>query len=182
MKKILKLTLILFLICAVVAGVLGLVNEVTWRRIEQIQTEKTARAYAAVLESEGYEDLEIEPYELNKVSINKIAKATNGSGHVVEVTFSGAQGNVTMVVGVDTDYRCTGISITEHSETSGLGANAASAADVGVNFRSQFVGVDENVALKKAGGEIDALAGATSTSRGVTNSAAAASLAVKALG
>jgi len=182
MNKILKLTVILFLICAIVAGVLGLINEVTWRRIDQIQTEKTARAYAAVLESEDYEDLGVEPSTINKVSINSIARASNGAGYVVEVTFSGAQGSVTMVVGVDNDYRCTGVSITEHSETSGLGANAASPAEVGVNFRSQFVGADDSVALKKAGGEIDALAGATITSRGVTNGVAAAIQAVKALG
>ena len=66
---------------------------------------------------------------LDKVSVNSIAKATNGSGYVVEVTFSGAQGNITMVVGVDNDYKCTGISIIEHSETSGLGANAASSSE-----------------------------------------------------
>ena len=182
MKKILKLTLILFLICAIVAGILGVINELTYRRIEQIQAEKTARAYAAVLESDGYEDLKIEPYMLDKVSVNSIAKATNGSGYVVEVTFSGAQGNITMVVGVDNDYKCTGVSITEHSETSGLGANAASTAEVGVNCRKQFVGADETVALKKAGGEIDALAGATITSRSVTNATAVAIRAVEALG
>ena len=182
MNKILKLTLILFLICAIVAGILGVINELTWRRIDQIQADKTARAYAAVLESDGYEDLGINSYMLNKVTVNSIAKATNGAGYVVEVTFSGAQGNITMVVGVSNDYKCTGISITEHSETSGLGANAASTADVGVNFRRQFIGVGEGVALKKAGGEIDALSGATITSRSVTNAVSVAIQAVKALG
>ena len=68
------------------------------------------------------------------------------------------------------------------SETSGLGANAASTAEVGVNFRKQFVGEDETVALKKAGGNIDALAGATITSRSVANATSAAIQAVKALG
>ena len=53
-------------------------------------------------------------------------KASNGSGYVVQTTFSGAQGSITMVVGVDNDYKCTGISIISHSETSGLGAIAAS--------------------------------------------------------
>ena len=182
MSKILKLTLILFLICAIVAGVLGVINELTYRRIEQIQAEKTARAYASVLASDGYEDLGVEPYMLNKVTVNSIAKASNGTGYVVEVSFSGAQGGITMVVGVDNDDRCTGISITEHSETSGLGANAASTAEVGVSFRDQFVGADENVKLRKSGGEIDALSGATITSHSVTNATAAAVLAVKALG
>ena len=55
------------------------------------------------------------------------------------------------------DYKCSGISVIEHSETSGLGANAASTGEVGVKFRAQFVGEDENIALSKVGGNIDAL-------------------------
>ena len=108
--------------------------------------------------------------------------SNDGNGYVVKSTFSGAQGSITMVCGVDNDLKCTGISIIEHSETSGLGANAASTSEVGVNFRAQFKGQDETIALTKAGGKIDALSGATITSRSVTNATLAAILAVKALG
>lgn len=180
MKKILKLTFVLFLVCAVVAGVLGGINELTRDTIAAQKAAKTARAYAAVLESESYADVEYDKAAFP--TIKNIAKADNGSGHVVMTTFSGAQGFITMAVGVDTDFRCTGISIISHSETSGLGANAASSAQVGVDFRAQFVGQDESIALTKAGGEIDALTGATITSRAVANAAAEAIRAVKALG
>ena len=135
MKKILKLTFILFLICAITAGILGGINE-----------------------------------------------ASNGAGHVVVSTFSGAQGSITMAVGVDTDYKCTGISIIEHSETSGLGANAASSAEVGVKFREQFIGQGEDIALSKAGGSIEALTGATITSNAVTEATATSIAVVKSLG
>ena len=186
MNKILKLTFVLFLICAIVAAVLGGVNELTHERIAQIQAEKTAAAYNAVLESESYTDLGLAPQTIvangQKIKINSIAEADNGKGYVVETTFSGAQGNISMVVGVNKAGKCTGISITEHSETSGLGANAASTSEVGVNFRAQFKGQDETIALTKAGGKIDALSGATITSRSVTNATLAAILAVKALG
>ena len=186
MNKILKLTFVLFLICAIVAAVLGGVNELTYQRIAQLQAEKTAAAYNAVLESEGYTDLGLAPQTIvangQKIKIKSIAEANNGKGYVVETLFSGAQGNISMVVGVNKASKCTGISITEHSETSGLGANAASSAEVGVNFRNQFKGQDETIALTKAGGKIDALSGATITSRSVTNATLAAILAVKALG
>ena len=187
MKQILKLTFVLFLICAIVAAVLGGVNELTWRRIAQLQAEKTARAYGAVLESDsGYEDLGLKAFTQvangQKIKINKISRAMNGKGYVVEATFSGAQGNITMVIGVNNSFKCTGISITEHSETSGLGANAASTAEVGVNFRAQFKGQDESIALSRDGGKIDALSGATITSRSVTNATLAAIQAVQALG
>ena len=177
MKKILKLTFILFLVCAVTAGILGVVNELTKDRIEQINIDKTNKAYQSVLSADSFTDIGYA--SANHPNVNKISKADNGAGYVVESTFSGAQGMITMACGVDNDFNCTGISIISHSETSGLGANAASSADVGVNWRAQFVGVGEDVALTKAGGTIDALAGATITSRTVTETVADSIAAVK---
>ncbi len=184
MNKIFKLTFVLFLICAIVAAVLGGVNELTAERIAQLQKEKTEAAYNAVLASEeGYTDLDLKPFTVTangqKIKITAVASANNGKGYVVESIFSGAQGNITMVVGVNKAGKCTGISITEHSETSGLGANAASTAEVGVNFRAQFKGQDASIALTRDGGRIDALSGATITSRSVTNATLAAIMAVQ---
>ena len=87
-----------------------------------------------------------------------------------------------MAVGVDTDLKITGISIIKHAETAGLGAVAASTNDKGVAFRSQFVGEDKNVAITKAGGNINAITGATITSRAVAQAAGNAVCAVEALG
>lgn len=177
MNKILKLTFILFLVCAITAGILGVINELTKDRIEAINIENTNKAYRAVLAADGFTDMNYSsPAHPN---VDKISKADNGAGYVVESTFSGAQGMITMACGVDNDFKCTGISIIKHSETSGLGANAASTADVGVNWRAQFVGVEGDVALSKAGGTIDALAGATITSRTVTATVADSIAAVK---
>ena len=180
MKKILKLTLILFLVSAIVAGVLGVVNEVTKDRIAEQNRIKTEKAYAAVLPSSGYEKLELDTSAY--ANIDSISKAVGGEGYVVQTTFSGAQGNITMVVGVSPDYKCTGISIISHAETSGLGANAASTSEIGVNWRAQFVGQDKSMAITKAGGSIDALTGATITSRSVAEAAANAISVVESLG
>ena len=123
--KILKLSMVLLIICAIVAGILGVVNFVTADTIAARQAEKTAKAYAAVLPSEGYTQLELDAEQFPKMTISE---ANGGEGYVVMSTFSGSQGNITMVTGVDNELRCTGISIISHSETSGLGANAASSA------------------------------------------------------
>ena len=163
MNKIVKLTLILFLVCAIVAGILGGINELTKGPIAEQKAIKTAKAYAAVLASDGYEPVDSAKYSEDP-TIDAVEKASNGSGYVVQTTFSGAQGSITMVVGVDNDYKCTGISIISHSETSGLGANASKES-----FRSQFVGKSGELAVSKDGGEIDALTGATITSRAVTS-------------
>lgn len=180
MNKIVKLTIVLFLVCAVVAGVLGVVYVLTEDAIEQSNRAKSEKAYAAVMAADSYEAVEFDHDAFPK--INSINKASSGEGYVVVTTFSGAQGLIKLAVGVNNDYKCTGISIISHSETSGLGANAASSAEVGVNFRAQFVGVDDSVSLSKSGGEIDALTGATITSRTVTAATANAIAAVESLG
>ena len=173
MKKILKLTFILFLICAITAGILGGITELTKDRIAEQNRLKTVKAYSAVLPADDYEEIPLtDALKAAYPSVDKVSRAANGSGYVVESTFSGAQGMITLAVGVNNSNKCTGISVISHSETSGLGANAASSSETGVNWRAQFLGVDENVALKKAGGTIDALAGATITSRTVTEATA----------
>ena len=173
MKKILKLTFILFLICAITAGILGGINELTKDRIAEQNRLKTVKAYSAVLPADDYGEIPLtDALKAAYPSVDKVSRAANGSGYVVESTFSGAQGMITLAVGVNNSNKCTGISVISHSETSGLGANAASSSETGVNWRAQFLGVDENVALKKAGGTIDALAGATITSRTVTEATA----------
>lgn len=179
-NKIVKLALILFLVCAITAGVLGGVHMLTKDRIADYKTQKRADAFATVLKSESYTDIPFDKESNPRVT--NISKADGGEGWVVESTFPGAQGNISMVTGVSPDYKCTGISIVSHSETSGLGANAASTAEVGVNFRNQFIGADDSVALTKSGGDIDALTGATITSRSVTEAVAAAITACENLG
>ena len=164
--KILKLACILFLVCAIVAGVLGGIYNLTEERISLQRREKTNRAFASVLPADDYE-----PVKYDRTlfpTIDDIEKATDGSGYVVQTTFSGAQGRITMVVGVSDesgDFRCTGISIINHTETSGLGAVAASKSERGQNFRASFIGKDDTIKFT----DIDAITGATITSKAVTN-------------
>ena len=179
MNKILKLALVLLAVSAVVAGVLGVINELTYPVIDAQKQAKTAEAFSAVLKADRFDEIEFNNPDFPTVlTVHK----AEGVGYVVTSKFSGAQGNITMAVGVDNDYKCTGISVIEHAETSGLGANAASTGEVGVNFRAQFVGQDESIALSNAGGSIDALTGATITSRAITEAVATSIRAVKSLG
>ena len=179
MNKILKLALVLLAVSAIVAGVLGIINELTYPVIDAQKQAKTAEAFSAVLKADRFDEIEFSNPDFPTVlTVHK----AEGVGYVVTSKFSGAQGNITLAVGVDNDYKCTGISVIEHSETSGLGANAASTGEVGVNFRKQFVGQDESIALSNAGGSIDALTGATITSRAITEAVATSIRAVKSLG
>ena len=179
MNKILKLALVLLAVSAIVAGVLGVINELTYPVIDAQKQAKTAEAFSAVLKADRFDEIEFSNPDFPTVlTVHK----AEGVGYVVTSKFSGAQGNITLAVGVDNDYKCTGISVIEHAETSGLGANAASTGEVGVKFREQFIGQDESIALANAGGSIDALTGATITSRAITEAVATSIRAVKSLG
>jgi electron transport complex protein RnfG len=154
----LRLALTLLLISAVVAGLLGLTNYVTADKILALTAEKTAASMQEVLPSDSYTELTYTGSETNVAAVYEAE-----SGYVVEVTPSGFGGTIDMVVGVGTDGTVTGVSIISMSETSGLGANASKES-----FRSQYVGKSGELAVSKDGGEIDALTGATITSRAVT--------------
>lgn len=180
MNKIVKLTIVLFLVCDIVAGVLGVVNAMTAPIIDEQKQAKTRAAFSSVLQADRFDEIEFANPDFPTVLT--VHSADNGdAGYVVTSIFSGAQGNITLAVGVDKDGKCSGISVIEHSETSGLGANAASTGEVGVKFRAQFVGQDEGIALSNAGGSIDALTGATITSRAITEAVATSIRAVKSL-
>ena len=170
MKKtvdFIKPAAILLVVAAVVALVLGGVNMLTEDTIARNNQEKVESAMQAVLPAASYEQLEAPE------GIDALYEAAGG-GWVVQVTKSGSQGNVTMMVGVDTDLKCTGISITASSETAGLGAIASQQSTAGEAFRSQFVGLASPVAVTKDGGQINALTGATITSRAVGSGVTAA--------
>jgi len=169
--KTLKLATVLLLICAIVAGVLGAVNVITEDRIAEQKMAKSKEAYQAVLMADKYEAVDFDKDAFPGVS--EVVKAGD-EGYVVKLTFSGAQGSITMAVGVDNDLCCTGISIIEHSETSGLGANAAADSEIGRNFREQFKGQDDTIALTSNGGSIDGLSGATITTVAVIGGVAEA--------
>ena len=89
------------------------------------------------------------------------------AGYAVEVTPGGFDNTITMMVGVDTEGKVMGISIISHTETAGLGAVAAAGTPAGEAFRGGFVGKSGSVSVTKDGGEINAITGATITSRAV---------------
>lgn len=166
--NLIKLGVVLLAVAAVVALVLGLVNLLTADRIAAIAEENMKAAMQAVLPADSYTDLGVTTDNIDAVY------QAGGSGWVVQVTETGSQGEVTMMVGVNTSYQCTGISITSSSETAGLGAIASQKSEKGEAFRSQFVGVTAPVAVTKNGGTIDAISGATITSNAVCRGVTAA--------
>ena len=165
-NEIVRLAAILFAFAAVTALLLGLVNGITAPRIAEISAENTRLAMNAVLPYDGdYVPVE---YPGDDATVTGVYQAGE-EGYVVQLNVSGSQGMIEMVVGVKVDGSVSGIGITGHAETPGLGAVAAASTDAGVAFREQFVGTTGNLTVNKDGGTIDAITGSTVTSRAVTN-------------
>ena len=167
-KYVLRIALTLLAITAVVAVILAAVNYVTAPRIAAQNEQKTQNAIEAVLPGGGQEVTFTDDTGL----VTAAYKGDNGCA--VQVTPAGFNGAVTMMVGVDNDGKVTGISIISHTETAGLGATADADTDAGRAFRDQFIGMSGTVSVTKDGGGVDALTGATITSRAVCTGVSAA--------
>ena len=182
MKKLyhsLRLVLTLPIIACILAALLAVVNGITHDAIAAAVQAKTDNAIAQVLPSGGTKFYE--PYFVDSTGLVKTVYAP-GEGekgdsetgeYAVEVTPSGFGGQITMMVGVDKSGKVLGISLISHTETAGLGAVAAADTENGKAFREQFVGLSGALTVG-AGGQVDALTGATITSQAITDGVNAA--------
>ena len=175
---VLRLAGTLFLIAAVVALALAGINAVTAPVIAELNAAKTQEAISAVLP--GGFDTEITDYADASGIVSKIYQGANG--YAVEVGPGGFDNTITMMVGIDNEGKVLGISIVSHTETAGLGAVAAAGTPAGIAFRDQFVGASGSVSVTKDGGTMDAITGATITSRAICAGVNAALDAVAGLG
>ena len=182
-------------IITLVAGVLlGGVYTMTKKPIEEQDAKTKAEAYAAVYEGADFvEDADItaklETYNtdledgkvqrsgetLSDVKVSEVMKAqVDGAdaGYVVTCLAKGYGGSVTLALGIDAEGAIKGIQIMDCSnETPGLGQNSTNA-----DWNGQYVGMNatQEVAVVKDGtgstdgGTINAISGATITSKAVT--------------
>lgn len=183
---IIKLTVTLLVTCVIVAAALGGVNAITAEKIEAINKEKTEIAMKAVVadpDNTTFSDkLDLTDEMVaaaGSVTLDSVYEAqVNGqsAGHAIKVVASGSQGKIEMMVGVDAEGSVTGVSIVKNSETSGIGSkvmtNMPTAAGVGV--LSQFEGKSAADGTLTVGANVDAISGATVSTRGVTNGVNAA--------
>lgn len=96
-------------------------------------------------------------------TIKKLVQTPDG--YIAETEFAGWMDNIIMLVGLDNDLRCTGIYVVKHRETSGHGAEAAE-IDAGA-WRDNLLGQGDGLQLEADGGEVEAISGATITSKAI---------------
>lgn len=175
-KYVLRLALTLLVITSVVAAVLAGVNSITAPKIDELNARKTQEAIEAVLPGGG----ESVPFTDDTDLVTTVYKGENG--YAVQVAPSGFNGEISMMVGIDQSGKVLAISIINQTETAGLGAVAAAQTSAGEAFRGQFAGMSGTVSVTKDGGQVDALTGATITSRAVCAGVSAALACVENMG
>ena len=161
-KAIIRPAIVLLLIAGVAAGLLGAVSEITKAPIAA-QEEKTLNdGMKAVMPEAG--SFELMETELTG-TITAVYAADNG-GYVITTAPGGFGGAVNTMVGVGADGVITGLRVTGHSETPGLGALSTDPS-----FYEQFAGAAGSVTVTKDGGTIVPITSATITSRAVCSGA-----------
>lgn len=189
-KKIVHDALVLTAFTLVLGFILAVVYGITKAPIDAANLAATQKAYQAVFEdADSFEAVDYDADAANSMvadagyndTINDVESALDASGevlgYVITVTAKdGSQGSITFSVGIQNDGTVNGYSITDISETPGLGMKAEEE-----EFYSQFEGknVDSFTVVKQtpsSDDEIEAITGSTITSKAMANGCNAAIL------
>jgi len=190
-----KDAIILCLITLVLGAVLAGVYAITKDPIEQAQAKTNNEACAKVVASgdsvqdndtakvdaaaEYFSKYNLSNEEVTEgetlatwVEVTEVHPTANGGNVYLVNAKKGYGGNVSFALGVDAEGKLTGISITAQSETAGLGANCVN-EDWQAGFAGKSLPSDpsQNMYNKESAtdSQVQALSGATVTSRAVTN-------------
>ena len=175
-KQIIHDALVLTAFTLVIGVILGAVYGITKAPIDKANEQTKKEAYQAVfadaadkmVADAGYDDT-IDDVE------QAVDKDGNALGYVITVTAKdGSQGSITFSVGIKNDGTVNGYSITDISETPGLGMKAEEE-----DFYSQFENktVDKFTVVKQkpaSDDQIEAITGSTITSKAMANGCNAA--------
>ena len=164
-----NMVLCLFLICFVCSGLLAVVNALTQEPIAAVNLAKTNQSIAAVLpafDNEPSQDEFDVMVGSDAIAVYPASLQGNLVGYAIK-TFSnkGFGGRITLMVGFLPDGTIYNTSVVSHGETPGLGDKMDASKS---NFSEQFKGVHPanfRLAVKKDGGDIDAITASTITSR-----------------
>ena len=161
-KSTLKnMVLCLTLVCLVCAAVVGGAYAVTADPIEAAAQAKTTASIARVLP-----EFTAAP-QAGTVSVGGVDYTyykVEGAGYAIISSTSGFGGLLTLMVGIADGGTIHNTAVLSHSETPGLGAKCTSDE----HFIAQFRGFDpaaKTLAVKKDGGDLDAITASTITSR-----------------
>ncbi len=172
MREIAHLVLVLGVICSLSASALAYVRTSLADRIEMqedfyVRGPALERLFQKSAQELLAEKLTV-PVQDQFYTVFYLREAGEVTGLAVEVAGRGGySGDIVIMIGLDPrNSRVLGVEIVSHSETPGVGAKV----ELG-SFRQQWTGLtlDEPVALTGDGGGLDAITGATFSSRAMVD-------------
>lgn len=186
-KSLLTPVAIITLICLISVTILVGTYQITKPIIETNNAKRADAARGQVFSQAGVQGFsEIPEEKLLKLFKGKLPDglvnvhvANNSKGMVITTEDKGFGGSIIVVTGLDNKGKITGITITDHTETPGLGTKAMT-----VDFLSQYLGkttIDSSMDANKDEA-IDAVTGATVSSNAVYRAVEKALLSYKGLG
>jgi len=187
MVSINRLVLALVVVAVASAILLAELNQITAPKIKASQTAYKLKAVKRVLppyDNHPAVDRRVVPAKVEGPATVKVERddelAKDGvvvypayhEGKLVGEAYSvvshqGFGGDIELLLGVSPEGRITGIAVINHTETPGLGAKIVS--ETSWKGKAELVGrsLADSLTVKKDGGEIDAIAGATISPRAV---------------
>lgn len=169
MKSIISMALRLSLICAIAAFALANVAEITRKPIAAAEARAQREAVEAVLPS--FARLTIDTLQTDTGDPALYFSGVDDTGPTGTAFKStsglGYSGEIEIMMGVNLEGKISGVRILRHAETPGLGANYAAPQMLDEFYKDRAT--DSNWKLKKDGGEVDAVTGATVTGRAIAD-------------
>lgn len=162
-----NMVIVLTAVCLICSSVLAGVYAMTKEPIDAAAREKTDKAIALVLPA--FDKTEAATVEADGKEYRYYSASKDGEtvGYAVESSATGFGGTLSLMVGITVDGKVYNTSVLSHGETPGLGAKCTDDKA----FTEQWKGFDPSVktlAVKKDGGDVDAITASTITSRAYT--------------
>ena len=140
-KEYISPILVLVVICFVTTFLLAFTYGVTAPIIAENTAKAASEARMELLpDGDSFSDAGADLYVLEegKVYATEVFKADNGEGMVVTVKTNSYGGTLTAMVGISKDGAITGVKVTDHADTPGVGTKAHAAEHL-----SQYEGLTE---------------------------------------
>ncbi len=170
MNEMIKMVVVLTILSSFSGGLLATVRNGTKDKIENQQLQFVKGPAIKNILQGASNDPVADRFKIKDgdVERNFFVGIIDGKTNIVafESEGKGFSGNIGLMIGINLDNdKIVGVNVTTHSETPGVGSKAKSDP----KFVSQFNNLNliNEFKVKPDGGQVDALSGATVTSRGV---------------
>jgi electron transport complex protein RnfG len=171
MREMIKMVVVLTILSVFSGGVLAYLRNNTQERIDnQVLEFVKGPAIRAIFEGASNDPI-ADRFTIKDGDVDRTVFVGMFDGEPRGVAFEtsgkGFGGDVGLMVGIDVkDDKLLGVSVTTHSETPGMGARAKTDPSFVAQFKG--LGLEQPFKVTQDGGSINALSGATITSRAVS--------------